>query len=248
MSSGFLSRITTGKRKRPRLTTLYGVHGIGKTTWASKWPKPLFITWEDGCADLDVAAFQPRDLADGWGILAELGSPEFDGDYSTVVIDSADWLEAEIQRNVVERRGKKSLDDFDFGKGYHEAAEVFSKLLRMLGAVRDGGMHVVVLAHCEVKGHSPPGQDSYDRYAPKLHKETSAMLQEWSDEVLFAGYETFVRKEDLGFKKERGVAVGGTNRVLHCQESAGYLAKNRLGLPAKMSFDFAEYETFLNQL
>lgn len=243
--SSFLSRIQSGKIKRPRLTTLYGVHGIGKSTWASRWPKPLFVAWEDGCADLDVMRFTPKDLTDGWGLLAELGSPDCEIDCGTVVIDSADWMEAEIQRTIVERHQKKSLDDFDFGKGYGEAATIFARILTMLGTIRDAGRHVVVLAHCEVKKFSPPGQDSYDRYTPKLHKQTSALLQEWSDEVLFAGYETFIRKEDLGFKKERGVAVGGTNRVLHCSEAAGHLAKNRLGLPAKMSFDFDEYAKFL---
>lgn len=243
--SQFISRIHRGKRKRSRITTLYGVHGIGKTTWASKWPEPLIVAFEDGCGDLDVASFTPDGLADAWGLFAELGTPEAECDFGTLVVDSADWMEAMIQASVAEKAGKKSVSEIEFGKGFEQSAALFGKVLRMLGTVRDAGLHVVIIAHCEIRKFSPPGSDSYDRYTPKLHKSTAAMLQEWSDEVLFAGYETFVRKEDLGFKKERGIAVGGTNRVLHCQETAGYLAKNRLGLPSTMPFDFDEYAKFL---
>jgi hypothetical protein len=68
------------------------------------------------------------------------------------------------------------------------------------------------------------------------------MLQEWCDEVLFASYRVFVRKEDLGFNKERGIAVGNSERYLRTQESAACLAKNRLeGMPAEIGFSWAEY-------
>ena len=154
-------------------------------------------------------------------------------------------MEAEIQKTVVCSRGKKSLDDFKWGEGYGESSEIFAKMLNLFTCVRDAGLNVVILAHCETKKVTPPGLDSYDRYTPKLHKTTAALLQEWADEVLFAGYRTFIRKEDLGYKRERSIATGGTDRVLYCQESAGWLAKNRLGLPPEMSFDFAEYRKFL---
>ena len=240
------SRIVSGKRQRKRCTVLYGVHGIGKTTWASRWDRPLFIAWEDGCADLDVASFRPNDLMDGWAMLTELGSRDSEIDCGTVVVDTADWMEAAIQTAVIQKKGKQSMADFEFGKGYEESASIFGKLLSMLSAIREADRHVLILAHCEISKMTEPGMESYDKYTPKLHKKTSALLQEWADEVLFARYETFVRKEDSGFGKSRGIASGGQNRVLHCQESAGWLAKNRLGLPAEMPFDFDEYAKFLN--
>ena len=243
--TSFAGRIQRGKKPRPRRTVLYGTHGIGKTTWAAQWDRPFFIAFEDGCGDLDVASIRPNDIADAWQIMIELGDPNAEQEFGTLVIDSADWMEAAIQKTIVSSRGKKSLDEFEFGKGYGESAEVFAKMLQLFTSVRDAGLNVVILAHCEIKKYTPPGLDSYDRYTPKLHKTTAALLQEWSDEVLFAAYRTYVRKEDMGFNKNRGVATGGTDRVLYCQESAGWLAKNRLGLPPEMSFDFAEYRKFL---
>lgn len=240
-----LATIKKGKQKRPRRTVVYGTHGIGKTTWASHWPDPVFIPTEDGCGDLDVSSFPLcESLEDAWGAIIELGGNE-PHEFKTAVVDSADWLEQLIWRAVCDKHDKKAITEFDFGKGYGFATEIFGKVLGALNCCRNAGMHVVVLAHCEVRKFTEPGLESYDRYMPKLHKDVSAMLQEWADEVLFAGYKRFVRKEDLGFNKQRGIAVGD-ERVLFTTESPGHLAKNRLGLPPEMALDFSQYQTFLS--
>lgn len=242
----FLDKVTRGKRTRPRRTVLYGTHGFGKSTWASKWPEPVFIPTEDGCGDLDVAAFPLCEtLMDCWTPIMELATPEADHGFKTVVIDSADWLEQLIWKEVCKNADKKAITDFDYGKGYGSASKIFSSVLNALNACRDVGMHVVIIAHCEIKKFTEPGLESYDRYTPKMHKDVSALLQEWADEVLFGNYRRFVRQEDLGFKKTRGIAVGGDERVIYTQEGPGHLAKNRLGLPAEMSMDFEEYAKFL---
>jgi len=241
----FLSTVTRGKQTLPRRTILYGTHGIGKTTWASEWPSPVFIQTEDGCSDLDVARFPLCEtLEDAWGAVMELGGNE-PHEFKTVVVDSADWLEQLIWQNICVKNDKKAVTDFDFGKGYGLAAAIFGKVLSALDVCRAGGMHVVILAHCEVIKFTDPTADSYDRYVPKLHKTTSGLLQEWGDEVLFANYKRYVRQEDLGFQKKRGIA-GGDERVLHTQEGPGFLAKNRLGLPPEMALDFSVYEQFLS--
>ena len=243
---GYLDQVKRGKQPRPRRTVLYGTHGIGKSTWASKWPSPIFIPTEDGCGDLDVASFPLATKLEGvWGPMIELSSEGHDHGFETAILDSADWLEKIIWDHVCKAADKKAITDFDFGKGYGSAAKLFSSFLTSLNAMRDAGIHVVVIAHCEVKKFTQPGLESYDRYTPKLHKEVAAMLQEWADEVLFCNYKTYVVQEDLGFKKTRGIATGGDERVIYTQEGPGHLAKNRLGLPPEMSMDFDDYAQFL---
>ena len=242
----FLEKISIGKQKRPRRTVIYGTHGIGKSTWASKWPIPVFLPTEDGCGDLDVASFPLcTTLGEAWGAVMELSFPGDHHDFQTVVLDSADWLEKLIWQEVCQKAGKKAITDFDFGKGYGSATKIFDSILAALNGCRDSGLHVVVIAHCEIKRISEPGLDSYDKYTPKMHKDVSALLQEWADEVLFCDYKRFVRQEDLGFNKTRGIAVGGQDRVIYTQEGAGHLAKNRIGLPAELPMDFEAYAEFL---
>ncbi|MGV2341799.1 MAG UNVERIFIED_CONTAM: ATP-binding protein [Planctomycetaceae bacterium] len=59
-----------------------------------------------------------------------------------------------------------------------------------------------------IRKHQDPTADSYDRYQPALHETASALLQEWCDEVLFASYRVYTRKEDQGFSKSERLQQG----------------------------------------
>ena len=54
--------ITKGVQPKPLKVCLYGVEGIGKTTFASQFPDPLFVDLDKGSTWLDVA----RVHADSW--------------------------------------------------------------------------------------------------------------------------------------------------------------------------------------
>jgi GTPase SAR1 family protein len=46
--------IIEGKEQRPKKIVIYGPEGIGKSTFASQFPDPLFIDTEGGTSNLDV--------------------------------------------------------------------------------------------------------------------------------------------------------------------------------------------------
>ena len=52
-----LSRIHRGKEPLPPRLVLYGTEGIGKSTFASQAPAPIFIQTEDGLAEIDCDKF-----------------------------------------------------------------------------------------------------------------------------------------------------------------------------------------------
>ena len=239
-----LDSISTPPGDVPRRTLLYGVQGIGKSTWASKWPGPVFVPTEDGLSNIDCRAFPlAKRMTDVQGYILDLGGEEHP--YKTVVLDSADWFEKLIWQSVCREHSKESIADFGYGKGYALAVEKFRKCLRDLDQCRTRGMHIVVIAHCAIVRFESPEGESYDRYQPRLHRECAALIQEWADEVLFANYQTFTRKTDEGFGRERNIAVGDAKRILYTQEKPAYLAKSRLPLPPEMSFEFEEYAKFL---
>ena len=239
-----LASVHKGPQIKPRRTVLYGVHGIGKSTWGSKWPNAIFIPTEDGISDLDVHSFPLcKDAITASKCVLELVKE--DHDYKTVVVDTADWLERLIWQRVCEQDNKEAISDFGYGAGYEKSAAKFKGFLAALDHVREKGMHVVILAHCEIKRFENPEGDSYDRYVPKLHRSTSALLQEWADEVLFACYKTLVRKEESGFNKERGIGISTGERIIRTTEKPAHLAKNRLSLPEELPFDFKSYAKYL---
>ncbi len=227
-------KINTGKKQRPRRTLLYGVHGVGKSQWAASAPDVVFLNLEDGLDDIDCAS---TDLLTRFDrvkeTLNELSAEKHD--FKNLAVDSVDWMEKLIHNEVADEAGKNHIADIGYGAGYKTAMAKWDKFLFGLDWLRkELGMGIILLAHSDVKRFESPEQESYDRYKPALHPLAAAALQEWCDEVLFASYRVFTKKEDQGFNKERNIAVGDGERYIRTQETPAVLAKNRLDLPAEL--------------
>lgn len=228
--------VATSRSNRPLRTLIYGVDGIGKTTFASRFSSPVFIPAEDGVFHLDVPSFAVAESLDGcWDPLCQLLHEPHD--YRTVVVDTLDWVDIYMAQYILGKWSKDSLSDFGYGKGWQVLEQHWFRYLASLDSlVRTRGMSVVLLSHSQVQRYAPPGQDAYDVYTPKLEKNVRAMVSAWADNVLFCNYLTYTRVAEENFGKERLVAVGGQDRVLYCVNHASHSAKNRLGMPAQLPF------------
>lgn len=237
-------KILTGRQATARRTMLYGVHGVGKSTWAAQAPAPLILNLEDGVSDIDCAKTEVlHTLEDFMNVLRWLGSEKHE--FKTLVIDTLDWLESLIHAEIAKRANKASIADIGYGAGYKSALAEWDKIIGPLDWLRkEKGLNIIALAHAQIKRFDSPETESYDRYQPALHESASAMWQEWCDEVLFASYKVFTRKEDQGFNKERAIATGDGLRYVRTQESAAVLAKNRLGMPPEIEFSWKAYASY----
>ena len=223
----------------PRIM-VYGVEGIGKSTFGAGAPNPVYILTEDGLGSLNVDHFPlATSFADVMDAIASLYKENHA--FETVVIDSLDWLEAIIQREIEQKYDAK---DLAYGKGSLIAAERWREILDGLNALRnDKGMAVILIAHTTIKRFDSPEVEPYDRYQPKLQERSNAVVREWADAVLFANYKTIVKKDDVGFNQtnNRGISTG--ERLLFTSERPAYMAKNRYNMPESipLSWDaFAE--------
>lgn len=250
---GFLQQIQTGKQLRPRRIMVYGVHGIGKSTFGAMAPQPVFIQTEDGLANIDCNRFPlAATFDDVMNMLMELYTEQHD--FQTVVIDSVDWLERLVWNEVVRRKpttekGKevRTIEDYGFAKGYVHALDPWKEVLDGLDALRhDREMMVVLIAHAKIERFENPETDAYDRYSPRLNKHASALIQEWCDEVLFATYKVHTRQTEEGFDKTRTRGIGAGDRILRTTERPAHVAKNRLDLPDELPLSFAAYAESLN--
>jgi hypothetical protein len=235
-------RILTGKQSRPRRILLYGQHGVGKSTWASEAPRPLFLNIEDGLGDIDCSK---TERLTSFGEVCNAIAYAATSDYRTIVVDTLDWLERLIFTEVASQAGKPTIADIGFGRGYVDAVKKWDYLLGQLENARLAGKGIVLLAHARVVRFENPETQAYDRYELDLHKSSNGMLQEWCDEVLFASFRVFTRTEDQGFGKERVLALGGKERYIRTNESAAAVAKNRLTLPDELAMSWAAYAAHL---
>jgi len=206
----------------------YGVEGIGKSSFAASATKPIFILTEDGLGSLKVDHFpMAQSFDDVMGAIDSLYTEKHD--FETVVLDSLDWLEAIIQREI---EGKHEAKELAYGKGALIAAEKWREILEGFNALRnDKGMAVILIAHTTIKRFDSPETEPYDRYQPKLQERSNAVVREWCDALLFANYKTIVKNADVGFNKAvaRGISTG--ERLLYTSEKPAYMAKNRYNLP-----------------
>ena len=232
-----LGGVVKGRIAKPIRTLLYGVEGIGKSTFAAAAPSAIFIGAEDGTTELDVARFpQPEQWSDVIDAIQQLTVETHD--YKTLVIDTLDWIEPFCWDAVCKRAGVATIEDFGYGKGYNAALEEWRSFLARLERLRQAKtMNFVMLAHSWIKQFKNPEGDDYDRYEMKLHGKTAGLLKEWCDVVLFANYETFTSRG----KNERAKAIDNGARVIHSQRRAAWDAKNRYDLPESMPLDWSTF-------
>jgi len=242
---GLLQQIRRGRQPTPPRLMVYGIEGIGKSTLASRTPKPVFVQTEDGLGQIDCDKFPLAESLDQvFEALAALAGEEHG--YETVVVDSLDWLERLIWDAVCRDYGAKSIEKVDggYGKGYTYSLAYWRKFVDGLAALHnERQMMVMLLAHAKVERFEDPESSAYDRYSPRLNKHAAAYVTEWCDGVLFATRRFRVQTETTGFNRERGVAhaIGkdGGERVLRTVGGPSCVAKNRFNLPAEMPLDWS---------
>jgi len=246
-----MKQIQKGRQPMPPRLAVYGTEGIGKSTFAAQAPKPVFIQTEDGLAEIDCDRFPlSTTFEDVETALAELAMEQHH--YQTVVIDSLDWLERLIWDDLCQQYNVSSIEKVDGGyaKGYTHAVSLWRKVLDALNGLRtERGMVVICIAHAKVEKFEDPETAAYDRYSPRLHKHASALVNEWSDAVLFATRKFRTQTEDAGFGRKRSIAkeIGnaGGERILRCVGGPSCIAKNRYGIDEEIDLSWT---AFINAL
>lgn len=224
--------ITRGKVQRPQKVVVYGPEGIGKTTFASNFPNPLFIDTEGGSAHLDVARIECRD---SWNDLLETIKEVAHQDIcKTLVLDTADWAEQLAISAICTKYKQPSIESFGYGKGYTYVSEEIEKMLNALNEVIESGKHVVITAHAKMrKQELPDEQGAFDRWELKLTRQTAPIVKEWADAVFFLNYKTYVSQSDNGSAK-----ASGGKRVMYTSHHPCWDAKNRYGLENMLDMDY----------
>lgn len=229
--------ITSGRIPKPQKVVIYGPEGIGKTTFASQFPAPVFIDTEGSTYHMDV---RRTNKPESWQELLSLvkqiaASP---GICKTLVLDTADWAEMLCVSTVCAKYQKKGIEDFGYGKGYVFVQEEFGQLLNAFTDAIDAGMNVVITAHAKMRKFEQPDEmGSYDRWEMKLSKQVAPMVKEWADMVLFANYKTYVVAADDKGKKHK--AQGG-KRIMHTTHHPCWDAKNRHNLPDELPLEYSQ--------
>ena len=125
---------------------LYGAPGVGKSVFASKFPKPFFITTDGNYEWLEDFGAKEEDhqQVNSWTeFLKFVHNNKFDG-YDTIVIDLIEdlfkWCESEFcTKNKIDYVG-----DLGYGKGYRITKDdFFVEMSKLIGLPK----HIIFLSH-----------------------------------------------------------------------------------------------------
>lgn len=242
-----LDSIKTTRTLLPPRIIIYGEHKVGKSTFASTAPNPIFLNIENGLAHIDSQAFPlTKQYSDVLESIDFLYNEKHD--FDTLCVDSLDWLEKLIFAKVCNVGDKSNIEDFGYGKGYALALSYWREILDGFDALRDHkGMAVICLAHAQIKRFDAPDVESYDRYKIKLNDKAASLVQEWADVIGFAKEETFTRKTEVAGGKEITRATSSGKRYLHLRGMPSFQAGNRYGMPEKVLLNWPAFLDAFNK-
>lgn len=218
---------------RPVIVTVCADSGMGKTSFAATFPKPIFIRAEDGLQAIPQTkrpdAFPLiHKTADLWAQLAALCSDPHG--YQTVVIDSVTALERMFAAEILASDPKaKSLKQAlgGWGAGTDAVAALHQRVRKAAGILNERrGMHVVFVAHADVETMRLPDADDYQRYSLRLPSKSLPPYVDDVDVVGFIKLTTFTRGEE----GERKKAISTGEREMICHAVAANVSKNRFGI------------------
>ena len=218
---------------RAVIVTIIGDSGLGKTSLAATFPKPIVIRAEDGLQAIPAEnrpdAFPTLTSVDAlWEQLTALLKEEHD--YKSLVIDSATALERLFIQHVIESDPKKprSINQAlgGYGAGLAAVAAMHQRVRKACGMLNERkGMHIVFVAHADTETIELPDQDPYTRYSLRLGKKSVAPYVDDSDIVGFLKLTTYTTGDG-----ERKKAISDGSRQLVTYATAANVSKNRFGI------------------
>ena len=228
-------QISSGKIASAQKLVLYAPEGFGKSTFASKFPDPLFIDTEGSTKQLDIKRFDGEMKWENILSAADyvIANPDC---CKTLVIDTVDWAEQACLAKLNKDYNTSNILTMDYGKGSLYAVAEFQRLVNKLDNILKAGKHIVLLAHARMeKQELPEEMGAFDHWGLKLQsKQIKSLVKEWADIVLFGNYKTYVVVDD----KTKSKKAQGNKRVLYTEHHACWDAKHRHGLDPEIPFEY----------
>lgn len=229
------TKIIRGKQARPLRILIHGDGGIGKSTFFSKMPAPLFVDPERRTGHLNVERVQPNTWEE---LLEDLTGIYVEKSCKTLVFSTIDFMEQMLWKFLCDREGSTHIDSIGggWGKGANMAKEEFGKFLGAMERFVDAGINIAIESHSEVETFNNPNGESYDRWNVKLQRKSRALFVAKMDAIGFAAWEDFAKKKNKDDKSAKAFTSG--RRLLWFGHNPACQTKAGLTLPDQMPLEW----------
>lgn len=250
-----LDEIVTTKPRAPRIT-LYGKPGVGKSTFASKFPNPLFLLTENPSLNDIQALPVARHFLDFWDNIKELNNIQ-QPPFKTLVIDSVSKLDALIVNYILEEEGanitakankqKPKITTLGaaaggYGKGYERAQSLHRAVKLELDKFVDKGIALIFISHLAITKYRAPDAEDYDVYSIVMnHDKSREVYIDDVDMVGFCKLKSFVSTSDSG----RHMVTSTDERIISATLKDSHVSKNRFNLTKEIAMEFEELAKYI---
>ena len=167
------------------ITLLYGPAKIGKTTFASKMPKPLLLAFEAGYHA--IPGIVAQDVTT-WGemkqVMRELKKPEVQNTYSSIVVDTVDIAAELCQKYVCTQLGIENIGDGGWGtNGWSKYKKEFEETFRSLAMM---GYAIVFISHDKEKTITPKQGKEYQQIGSSMQSSALSIIENMCDIIGYA--------------------------------------------------------------
>lgn len=234
---------------------IYGIEGIGKTTFAMEFPKPLNIApiREPGYDNLEMvgdvpAGVVPLRLKNYSDLLIAVEACQA----RTLVIDSMSGLQEYLIKHVTEHYydGKSRSFDSYYSGLRQTCPKVVGGLIDLLDFKVSQGTNILILAHRQQD--TDPDASGPDTKIQTLFGDqgiTGPFLK-WAQAVLFMSgkknIDTVTKSTGYGDNQKvlEGKASSSVSRLMYTSFSGNHVAKNLLHLPPILAMGKSSAESY----
>lgn len=232
---------------------IYGMPGIGKTSFALQFPKPLtcLSIKETGYDDLELIGEVPEGCEnveiEDWEELLSFSKKCSD---KTVVYDSTSGLQQILFEHVIAETYEGDAARFSsYSQGPRiDAPVAMSELESHLNYMRSKGTNVILLGHMKTEDMPNSMGPNYMSHVLDMDKGIRGLLTKWAQATLFMSVDI---EQQQAVRSHKGQVISAKakdvdDRLMHCQNAPGHIAKNRLGLPPYVSMGHSPKEAYEN--
>lgn len=186
-----LTPITISKNLKGKFILLYGEPKVGKTTFLSKIPKTLILSFEPGTNALNNVYAQPiQTWADFKMAIQQLRMPELKEKFDIIGIDTADVAYDLCVKKICSDNGVSQINEIPYGGGYDLAKKEFANAFNDLAFM---GYGMVFISHSTEKKFKNEKGEEYTQLAPAMQNRAYDIVNKLVDII---GYIRTVTQED----------------------------------------------------